>query len=113
MVHEFVVPARRLFQGDCLNPGVRYQPWQHSKTCSKKIIINYNVRQNQGDIKGNTKGSMVGPRWNLEVKRACLSFPGACKTYANPWEGQNQVGSQSSQLTHGTGKPWSRNFFGQ
>jgi hypothetical protein len=33
----------------------------------------------------------VGPRWNVEAERACFSFPGAFKTYANPWEGQNQV----------------------
>jgi hypothetical protein len=26
--------------------------------------------------KGNTKGSMVGPRWNLEAERACLPSPG-------------------------------------
>jgi hypothetical protein len=40
--------------------------------------------------KGNTKGSMVGPRWNLEVERACFSSPGTCKTYANLWEGKSQ-----------------------
>jgi hypothetical protein len=34
---------------------------------------------------------MVGLRWNLEAKRACLTFPGAFKTYANPRAGQNQV----------------------
>jgi hypothetical protein len=41
--------------------------------------------------KGIMKGNMVGPRWNLEVKRACFSFSGAFKTYANPQGGQNQV----------------------
>jgi hypothetical protein len=24
--------------------------------------------------KGNTKGSMVGPRWNLEAERVCSAF---------------------------------------
>jgi hypothetical protein len=32
--------------------------------------------------KGNTKGSMVGPR-GIWRKRACFSLPGAFKTYAN------------------------------
>jgi hypothetical protein len=41
--------------------------------------------------KENTKGIMVRPRWNLEVKRACFCFSGAFKTYANLWEGENQV----------------------
>jgi hypothetical protein len=38
--------------------------------------------------KGNTKGSMVGPR-GIWRKRACFSLPGAFKTYANLWEGRN------------------------
>jgi hypothetical protein len=41
--------------------------------------------------KGNTKGNMVGPRWNLEAERACFSSPGVFKTYTNLWEGRNQV----------------------
>jgi hypothetical protein len=38
--------------------------------------------------KGNTKGSMVGPRWNLEAE-SVLSSPSAFKTYADLWEGRN------------------------
>jgi hypothetical protein len=41
--------------------------------------------------KRNTKGSMAGPRWNLEAEGACLSSPGAFKTYANPHKGRKQV----------------------
>jgi hypothetical protein len=36
--------------------------------------------------KGNTKGSVVA-----QVESVCVSFPGAFETYANSWEGQNQV----------------------
>jgi hypothetical protein len=41
--------------------------------------------------KGNTKGSMVRPRWKPEAKsreRTCLA--GAFKTYDNLWEGEKK-----------------------
>jgi hypothetical protein len=47
--------------------------------------------------KGNTKGSIVGPRWNLEAERMCFPSPGAFKTYADLWEGKNQVISSNNQ----------------
>jgi hypothetical protein len=39
----------------------------------------------------NYKGSMVGPRWNLEAERVWFSSTGALKIYANLWEGKNLV----------------------
>jgi hypothetical protein len=41
--------------------------------------------------KGNTKGSFMEPRWNLEAKRVYFCSSGALKTYDNLWEGRNQV----------------------
>jgi hypothetical protein len=35
--------------------------------------------------KGNTKGRMLGLRWNLEAERACFCSSGAFKTYHNLW----------------------------
>jgi hypothetical protein len=40
--------------------------------------------------KGNTKGSMLRPRWKTEVKRACFCSSGALKTYNNVWEVENK-----------------------
>jgi hypothetical protein len=38
--------------------------------------------------KGNTKESMMRPRWKPEAKCVCSS--GAFKTYDNQWEGENK-----------------------
>jgi hypothetical protein len=55
-----------------------------TRTCRCKWSL-FQVR------KGKYKGSMVGPRRNLGVERACFSSPSTFKTYTNLWEWQNQV----------------------
>jgi hypothetical protein len=38
-------------------------------------------------VKGNTKGSMVGPRKNPKAEKTCFPSLGAFKTSTNLWEG--------------------------
>jgi hypothetical protein len=40
--------------------------------------------------KGNTKGSMVRPRWKLEAERVCFCSSGAFKTLNNLWKGESK-----------------------
>jgi hypothetical protein len=57
----------------------------HGRTCECKCSL-----LNLGKGK-NTKGSIVGPGWKLEAKRACFHSSGAFKIYRKLWEVENQV----------------------